>query len=378
MTKKRFIIGVLIMLIISIAYVVKVFGIGGSVNRVRLSYYRYGIEINDHEIDEGDYVDIDAGSFLITSIERTPGGTEPYEFCVLSELNSYYECNTSSSTWWVNYWAGSHPEDNCYLWGASVDDDIVNFHTCGAGWFNITSPSEAQTVNRGETVPITWNTDTHSGSSCSSVNIYLCQENGTDDDLTVPVVRTIELGTSNDGSYQWDIGCDDDLDDNYRIMVVCGSATGYSEIFEIIGDCCPDLTVESFDVTYEEISDNDGIIESSDQFRISCTFTIRNIGGVATSSSWYKIMKKDWDGCTSWTGAEDCDQGSVSAIAPGGFRTFSEIIDQVPRGCYEYWIVIDPDDEIAECDESNNSNSACDESVGTENKSWSAIKTLCK
>ena len=51
--------------------------------------------------------------------------------------------------------------------------------------------------------------------------------------MIVDPYRQIANSTSNDGNYSWEVWKDVHVADDYRIMVICGSATGYSEIFEI-------------------------------------------------------------------------------------------------------------------------------------------------
>jgi len=352
---------------------------GGEVCGVTLSYYRYGIEINSHQINEGNYVEVDCGSYIIVVIQRCIGvGSDPYYCCFMSEYNSYTDCKSTSLTYPSFYWPVLFPY-GCFLCGASCDDDIWNFHICGEGWFDVQTPTEGQIMNKGEDYIIRWNTDIHCGGSCSSVSIYLCEEDSEDDDLTVPVVHQIASQVANSGSYAWNVDCEEVNDDNYRIMVVCGPATGYSDVFEIAGECCPDLEVSNFNVTHEEVSDNDGIVEPTDRFNIRCSFRVTNVGGETAPSCYYEVLNKVYDGCVSPSGALVSDNGVIPSLPPGFYEDFSEVCDSnVLRGCYEYWIFADSDDVIVECDESNNSNSSCVPVVRTKEFSWGKIKALYK
>ena len=173
--------------------------------------------------------------------------------------------------------------------------------------------------------------------------------------------------------------CEEVNDDSYRIMIVCGPATGYSEVFEIAGECCPDLEVSNFIITYEEVSDNDGIVEPTDRFNIRCSFRVTNVGNETAPSCYYEILRKEFDQCASPVGATPTDSGAIPSLPPGLYEDFSETCDSnVLRGYYEYWVLVDVYDAIVECDESNNSNSSCEEVVSAQESSWGKIKSLYK
>ena len=169
----------------------------GSICGLSLSFYRYGIEINNYDINEGDNIEVDEGSNLIVVIERCNIGSSPFYCCLISEYNSYVDCNNFDIKYPWFIWNGSYPCGGNYLWGASVDDDIWNFHVSGSGWFDVTKPAENETLKRNCSYNIEWEPNVHCGSSCNEVSIWLCKDDETDDDEIIPVVHEIASHVDN-------------------------------------------------------------------------------------------------------------------------------------------------------------------------------------